>query len=143
MQGFRKLDPWDTVASDKTYLVGQKEISTHGRLHKTHSRLDKLTADWTNCPADGTNCHENIAQSLSLSILVGNVSNIADGCTVLRQLSFFFLNKSQLKSQIVPFTVFCGILNKFLTYTLSRTIAGWKHSGFKLFFLPSGALVGC
>ena len=41
------------MGSAKTYLVGQKEISTHGRL-ETHSRLDKLTADGTNCLEDTT-----------------------------------------------------------------------------------------
>ena len=54
-QGSRKLYPcpWD-----KTYLVGHKEILTHGRLDTSHSRLEKLTSYWTNCPADWTNCLE-------------------------------------------------------------------------------------
>ena len=51
-QGSRKWDLWDQVGSDKTYLVRQKEISTHGRL-------DKLTEYLINCPADGTNCLED------------------------------------------------------------------------------------
>ena len=37
------------------------------------------------------------------------------------------------------FTVFCRILNKFLTYALRRTISGWKNSGFGQIFF-SGAL---
>ena len=40
------------VGSNKTYLVGQKEISTN-------IRLDKPISDWTNCPADGTNFLED------------------------------------------------------------------------------------
>ena len=38
-QGSRKRDPWNPVGSDKTNLVGQKEIYTHCRLDTTHSRL--------------------------------------------------------------------------------------------------------
>ena len=66
-QGSRKWDPWDPVGSDKTYLVGQKEISTHGRLDTTHSSLDKPTADWTNCPADGTNFLEDRTKHSTIS----------------------------------------------------------------------------
>ena len=68
---------------------------------------------------------------------MGNFSNIADCCrnfsAILSQ------NKSKLQSQIVTFAVFCCILNKFLTYVLRRTIAGWKISGFGQFIF-SGAL---
>ena len=57
--GLQKMGPVGPGGFDKTDLVGQKEISTHGRLDTTHSRLDNLIADWTNSPADGTNCLED------------------------------------------------------------------------------------
>ena len=101
---------------DKTYLVGQKEISTHGKLDTTHSRLDKLTGDWTMCPADGTNCLEDRTKHSSIQYFIKpyNASKLVLKCSV------YFL----------VFAVFCQILNKFLTYALCRTFAGWKTSGF-------------
>ena len=44
-QGSRKLDPWGPVYSDKTYLVRQKENSTHGILNTTHRSSDKPKSD--------------------------------------------------------------------------------------------------
>ena len=40
----------------------------------------------------------------------------------------------------MTFTVFCSTLKKILTYTLRRTIAGWKNFVFGQFFLLPGAL---
>ena len=79
------------------------------RLVRTkHNLLDKrkfqLTADWTQLTADCTNSQQIgqtvqemgqtllkirqiIAQSNILSILMGNLSNIADGCTISKQFS--------------------------------------------------------
>ena len=45
-------------------------------------------------------------------------------------------------TQIVAFTVFCCILNKFLTYPLRRTIVGQKNAGSGQFFSSSVALGG-
>ena len=57
----------------------------------------QLTEDLTNSQQIGQTVQQmeqtvlkigqNIAQSISLSILMGNVSNIADGCTILKQFS--------------------------------------------------------
>ena len=58
IQGSRKWDPRDLVGLAKTYLVGQKEFSTHESLDITQSRLDKLTADWTNSQQIGQTVQE-------------------------------------------------------------------------------------
>ena len=71
-----------------TRWIRTKHIWSEKRKSQLMAGWTQLTADWTNCPADGTNCLENIAQSISWSILMGNVSNIADGCRIFKQFSF-------------------------------------------------------
>ena len=89
-QGSRKWDPLDPVGSNKTYFVRQTEIPTHGRLDTTHSRLDKLPADWKTVHQmvqTVLKIGQNITQSIILSILMGNLFNIADGCTIFKRFS--------------------------------------------------------
>ena len=76
-QGSRKQNPWDPVGLDKTYLVGQKEISMHGRSDTTHSRLGKLTADGTNCLKDTAKLStiNNKAKAIGAKLLLLNLMN--------------------------------------------------------------------
>ena len=71
-QGSRNWDPWDPVGSDRTYLVGQREISTHSRLDTTHIRLEKLTADWKNGPADRGHCLEDWTNHITMNKFVNS-----------------------------------------------------------------------
>ena len=71
---------WDPVGLDKTYLAGQKEISTHGRL-------DKLIAYWTKCPAGGTNCLEDRTKHSTIHHFVQSYNLWK---LVLKMFSIFF-----------------------------------------------------
>ena len=115
LQGSRKWDPWDPVGSDKR----QKEIWTHSRLDEPTAYWLNCSADCTHCPEDWTNCPADGTNFLEARTKHSTVSK-----------DFFVC----VWSQIVTFTAFCCILNKFLIYALRRTIAGRKNFGFLQIF---------
>ena len=113
-----------------TRWVPTKHICSDNRKLQLTEDWTQLTADWTNSQQFGQTVQQigqtalkignKIAQLMSLSILMGNLCNIADGCTIV--LCQFSLKINH--SYKITFTVFCPILNLFATHALRRTIAG-------------------
>ena len=60
---------------------------------KTKSRLNKLSSRWDKLIKIG----QHITQSISLSILMGNMPNIADGCKKCNQFSLEIYHKQKVE----------------------------------------------